>query len=38
MKSGDCEVCKHWAASQSSDFPCDECDGESYFEYPEKSA
>lgn len=38
MKSSDCEVCKHWAASQSSDFPCDECDGESYFEYPEKSA
>jgi hypothetical protein len=33
MRKCDCEICKHWAASQSNDFPCDECDGKSYFEY-----
>lgn len=38
MKKTDCEICKHWAASQSNDFPCDECDGENRFEYPEQLA
>jgi hypothetical protein len=37
MKKRDCEICKYWAASQSNDFPCDECDGETYFEYPEQA-
>lgn len=35
MKGCDCEICKHWAAAQSNDFPCDECDGKTYFEYAE---
>jgi|GEM_PF-5346489 hypothetical protein len=33
MKGCDCEICKHWAAAQSNDFPCEECDGKTYFEY-----
>ena len=37
MKYSDCVTCKHWAASQSDDFPCDECDGTNYFEYSEQS-
>jgi hypothetical protein len=38
MKKSDCEICKHWAASQSDDFPCDECDNGSRFEYPEEDS
>jgi len=29
MKGSDCEICRYWVASQSNDFPCDECDGTS---------
>jgi len=34
MKKMDCEICMHWAASQSNDFPCDECDGSTHYERP----
>jgi len=33
MKGSDCEICRFWYATQSNDFPCDECEGMTYFEY-----
>lgn len=37
MNNSDCEICKHWAASQSNDFPCDECENKTHFEYLKRS-
>jgi hypothetical protein len=37
MKYGSCEVCKNWQAAAAGECPCDECDGEEYFEHMDNS-
>ncbi len=37
MKYWTCEICKNWEAAEAEEFPCDQCDGDKYFEHQDYS-
>lgn len=33
MKYGNCEICNNWEAALAEEYPCEECDGDKFFEH-----